>query len=75
MAADHSPEESRPVMLIVQELAAGGELFGLLMHCGAFSEDLARYYFRQLLAGLDYCHSRGVIHRDLKVPTRRKRTK
>ena len=29
-------------------------------------EDLARYYFKQLLEGIDHCHSRGVTHRDLK---------
>ena len=65
-AMDHlEREESRNVLMIVQELAAGGELFGLLTQ-GAFSEPLARFYFRQLIEGLSHCHSRGVVHRDLK---------
>lgn len=59
----HSLPESRPVMMIVQELAAGGELFGLLMHCGPFDEEFARLYFRQLIFGLDHCHELGVAHR------------
>lgn len=33
---------------------------------GPFSEPLARYYFNQLLKGLDHCHLNGVAHRDLK---------
>lgn len=30
-------------------------------------EDEARKYFQQLVNAVDYCHSRGVYHRDLKV--------
>lgn len=66
LSSEHSDEETRSVWMIAQELAAGGELFGLLMHTGAFSEEVARYYFRQLIAGLEYCHALGVCHRDLK---------
>ena len=64
--SEHTQEETRPVMMLVQELAIAGELFGLLMHTGPMEEDTARFYFRQLIDGLEHCHQHGVVHRDLK---------
>ena len=37
-----------------------------LIHTGCFTKPLARYYFKQALNALDYCHSNGIAHRDLK---------
>ncbi|XP_075520117.1 CBL-interacting serine/threonine-protein kinase 3-like isoform X3 [Primulina tabacum] len=34
---------------------------------GRMQEDEARKYFQQLINAVDYCHSRGVFHRDLKL--------
>ena len=45
-----------PVICIGLELAAGGELFDYVALGGAFSEKVCRFYFRQLLDGLDYVH-------------------
>jgi serine/threonine protein kinase len=30
------------------------------------SEEVARYFFAQLLAALSFCHSRKIVYRDIK---------
>ncbi|MES1907871.1 MAG: hypothetical protein MHM6MM_000905 [Cercozoa sp. M6MM] len=62
----HGMQDTRDVTLVVQELALGGELFGLLMHTGPLSEPLARLFFHQLIDGVSFLHARGFIHRDIK---------
>mmetsp|Transcript_26252 Transcript_26252/g.61590 ORF Transcript_26252/g.61590 Transcript_26252/m.61590 type:complete len:499 (+) Transcript_26252:114-1610(+) len=57
---------TKDVVLLALELAEGGELFDYLMHTGAFSDDIARTYFRQMLSALELCHNNGIYHRDLK---------
>ncbi|KAG9415159.1 hypothetical protein AC1031_008585 [Aphanomyces cochlioides] len=54
------------IVLVVLELATGGELFDFMMYTGSFSEQIARTYFRQLVSGLHACHTAGVYHRDIK---------
>ncbi|KAH0900510.1 hypothetical protein HID58_040013 [Brassica napus] len=54
-------------LAIVMEYAAGGELFERICSAGRFSEDEARYYFKQLISGVSYCHSMQICHRDLKL--------
>jgi len=31
------------------------------------SEQLARFYFKQLISAIRYCHNKGLHHRDLKL--------
>ncbi|DBB15936.1 TPA: Serine/threonine-protein kinase srk2a [Trebouxia sp. C0006] len=52
---------------IAMEYAAGGELFDRIVKAGRFSEGEARFFFQQLISGVDNCHSEGVCHRDLKL--------
>ncbi|CAM8990282.1 unnamed protein product [Rhodiola kirilowii] len=43
------------------------DLSGLASHPDLqFSESQVKCYIQQLLRGLDHCHSRGVLHRDIK---------
>ncbi|CAM9347030.1 unnamed protein product [Pylaiella littoralis] len=56
----------KEVVILVLELAVGGELFDFMMYTGAFPEVIARTYFRQMLSALEICHSSGIAHRDIK---------
>lgn len=51
---------------LVLELLTGGEVFNRISSEGRFSEDVARTYFQQLVAGVKFCHGKGIAHRDLK---------
>lgn len=57
---------ARLQIFIVLELINGGELFDKIVAESRFSENEARFYIRQLIKGVRYCHSQGVCHRDLK---------
>lgn len=56
----------RQVDYIVHELGHGGELFDYLASTGGFEEKYARFFFKELLNALDYCHRNGISHGDLK---------
>lgn len=40
---------------------------------GKMSERAARQKFWQILSAVEYCHNRGIVHRDLKVKLKRER--
>ena len=54
------------VFYLALELVRGGELFDFIAETGRFSEETARYYFHQMIEGLEYMHTQGVSHRDIK---------
>ena len=51
---------------IFLEYVPGGSVTSLLRNYGAFEEPLVRNWVRQILLGLNYLHSRDIIHRDIK---------
>lgn len=53
-------------IFIVLELVEGGELFDKIVDVGKLAEEDARFYFKQLIEGMEYCHDQGICHRDLK---------
>ncbi|KAJ8507943.1 hypothetical protein ONZ45_g9744 [Pleurotus djamor] len=55
-----------PGIYMLMELAAGGDLFDKIAPDVGVEDDVAHFYFLQLVAGMDYIHSQGVCHRDLK---------
>ncbi|XP_077224608.1 serine/threonine-protein kinase SRK2E-like [Tasmannia lanceolata] len=54
-------------LAIVMEYASGGELFQRICNASHFDENQARFFFQQLISGVNYCHSMQVCHRDLKL--------
>lgn len=48
--------DKEQVIYIVLELATGGELFDYVALTGRFSEAVSRFYFKQMIDGLDYVH-------------------
>merc|ERR1712066_1209270 len=43
------------------------DLFKVLQQCNTFTEQVSRYYYKQLLDALTHCHQQGVAHCDLKL--------
>jgi len=52
---------------IAMEYAAGGDMFQHVTNKRGLSEDEARWFFQQLILGLDYCHKMGIVNRDIKL--------
>lgn len=58
--------ETPETIFFIMELADRGDLLDFINERKYLSERLARGFFTDLVKGIDHCHSRGVVHRDLK---------
>ena len=53
-------------LYIVMEQAAGGELFDYIVAHGKVEELTAFMFLMQIASALEYCHTKGIVHRDVK---------
>ena len=51
---------------IVMDYCSGGELFQRIAKQKKLSEAEAAFYMRKILLGINYIHSMGICHRDVK---------
>lgn len=55
------------VTYLVEEFVEGSDLFAYVSNTGPFSESICRYFFKQMLSGINHIHQKGHSHRDLRM--------
>ncbi|KAI1735955.1 serine/threonine kinase [Xylaria scruposa] len=53
-------------LYMLMEFLPGGDLMGLLIKCGTFSEATTRFYMAELVLAIEVVYKLGFIHRDIK---------
>lgn len=59
-------ERSDSFIYVMEKPTNSKDLFDFITDKGALEEELAKNFFRQVTATIIACHSKGVIHRDIK---------
>lgn len=50
----------------ISEICPNGDLWEYVEYSGRFTEKYCRYLFKQIISALEYMHSKGIYHRDIK---------
>ena len=58
--------ETNTRIYLIMNLAENGDLLEYIRERGPMPDDDARRYFRHLITAVEYFHSLGIVHRDLK---------
>ncbi len=53
--------------MCVEEPCAGGDLLSYVRRRRRLDERVAKHVFREILEALYYCHSKRILHRDIKL--------
>jgi eukaryotic-like serine/threonine-protein kinase len=59
-------DEMYRTSFIIMEYLDGLALRSIMDHMGALKPDLTAHYLMQVLKGLSYAHSKGIVHQDIK---------
>ena len=59
--------ETHKHICIVMEYICAGDLLSYIRKRSKLSETTAKYIFKQIVLGLQYIHSKGIVHRDIKL--------
>ena len=59
--------ETENYILIIMENISGGDLLSFVKKRTKLNEKTARIIFKQLINSIKFIHSKGIIHRDIKL--------
>eukprot|EP00028_Trichosphaerium_sp_Am-I-7-wt_P000306 CAMPEP_0168530280 /NCGR_PEP_ID=MMETSP0405-20121227/14558_1 /TAXON_ID=498012 /ORGANISM="Trichosphaerium sp, Strain Am-I-7 wt" /LENGTH=270 /DNA_ID=CAMNT_0008554461 /DNA_START=93 /DNA_END=902 /DNA_ORIENTATION=+ len=63
----HGVQEVGDVFYMFMDFVRGGTLFNLIQHHGRLDEEEARQIFRSMVHAIESCHSKGIVHHDIKL--------
>ena len=62
----HWAFQNKEELYFVMDICTGGEIFFHLSKFKRFPEELAKFYFCEILLGIEYLHNLNIVYRDLK---------